>query len=71
MRTRYSDTVVFSWLIIYTNIHQYDRNIMAGEKKLSFYLFCVGLFQLSIQSLEEEMDSILMEKLLNFIVLLF
>ena len=38
---------------------------------MSFYLFCVGLFQLSIQSLKEEMDSILMEKLLNFIALLF
>ena len=69
MRTGYSDTVVFSWLIIYKNIHQYDH-IMA-DKKLSFNLFCVGLFQLSIQSLDKEMDSILMEKLLNFIALLF
>ena len=42
-----------------------------AEKKLSFYLFCVGLFQLSIQRLEEEIDSILMEKLLNFIALSF
>ena len=38
---------------------------------MSFYLFCVGLFQLSIQSREEEIDSILIEKLLNFIALLF
>ena len=42
-----------------------------ADKKLSFYLFCVGLFQLSIQSVDKEMDSILMEKLLNFIALLF
>ena len=69
MRTGYSDTVVFSWLIIYTNIHQYDH--IMDDKKLSFYLFCVGLFQLSIQSLDKEMNSILMEKLLNFIALLF
>ena len=68
MRTGYSDTAVFSWLIIYKNT---QSNHIMSEKKLSFYLFFVGLFQLSIQSDEEEIDSILIEKLLNFIALLF